>query len=302
MNGVLIIDKPADITSHDVVEQVRRVTGIKKIGHGGTLDPFATGVLLILVGSTTRLMEYINMMSKTYAAEITLGATSDTDDITGEILKSKTRAGKTPEARAALVSFLGRQQQTPPSYSAIKVKGQKAYQAARKGTPLKLKPRVVNIYNIQLIDYQYPVLSLTVTCSSGTYIRALARDIGEKLKTGAYLSKLCRTSIELSLTKPNKNMKQKFTLENAVKLDQLTASNLTSHLLPPSTLVAHLPLIILSQSNVAQLRNGQKIEWGSTNLTWSPEQPIALFTKDNQLIGIGHFDPATRLLSPKKIL
>lgn len=253
-------------------------------------------------------MEYINLLSKTYTAELTLGATSDTDDLTGQIKRVGETLGvdreipRVEEARKTLTSFLGPQKQTPPAYSAIKVKGQKAYQAARQGTPLQLKPRPIEIYDLQLSNYQYPKLSLTVTCSSGTYIRALARDIGAQLQTGAYLSKLCRTSIRLDPTKPNINMEQKFTLKNAVNLDELTAANLSLHLLSSSTTVAHLPSITLLESNVAQLRSGQKIEWGSASPVLPTEQPIAMFNKKNALIGIGCFDPATNSLIPRKIL
>jgi len=326
LNGVLNIDKPPGLTSHDVVNHVREIIkvglpavapplGGAKVGHAGTLDPFATGVLLVLVGSATRLMEYVNLLSKTYQAEITLGATSDTDDITGRISKPKTHAGKTlgvspstprvKEARVkkVLASFVGPQLQTPPSYSAIKVKGRQAYEAARRGSPLKLPPRHITIHNIQLIDYNHPILSIKVTCGSGTYIRALARDIGSGLGIGAYVSKLRRTSIGPLLTKPKTYMKpisgQKFNLKNAIRLNQLITDNLLSRLLPPSTLVAHLPSITLTPPNVAQLKEGQPIEWG----TVLPEQkPIALFTKDGHLLGIGRFDPATKLLSPDKIL
>ena len=332
INGVLNINKPPGLTSHDVVNCVRKISGIKKIGHAGTLDPFATGVLLVLIGSATRLMEYVSLLPKTYTAQLTLGATSDTDDLTGRISKSETRAGKTgagktpgvnektpgvkeapvEEARVkqVLASFVGPQLQTPPPYSAVKIKGWKAYEAARRGSPLKLPPRHVTIHNIRLIDYNYPLLSIKVTCGSGTYIRALARDIGSGLGVGAYVSKLRRTSIGPPLTKPKTYMKpisgQKFNLKNATSLAQLTVDNLFSHLLPPSILVTHLPSITLLPSNVAQLKEGQPIEWGTASpaipKSLPSNQPIALLTQDNQLFGIGRFDPVTKLLSPDKIL
>lgn len=326
INGVLNIDKPPGLTSYDVVQKVRKIISVglptvapprpwrgAKAGHAGTLDPFATGVLLVLIGSATRLMEYVSLLPKTYQAEITLGATSDTDDLTGKISKSKIKnPNKIPmtKIKNTLQSFLGPGWQVPPSYSAVKVKGRKAYEAARRGSPLKLPPRPVTIHNIQLIDYNHPILSIKVTCSSGTYIRALARDIGSGLGTGAYVSKLRRTSIGPLLTKPKTYMKpisgQKFSLKNAIQLDQLTADNLFSHLLPPQVLVAHLSSVALTNTNVAQLKEGQPIEWGTALPAALEElptkQPLALLTKNHTLIGIGKYNPTTKLLSPQKIL
>lgn len=299
--GALNINKPAGLTSHDVVGEVRKIiknapTASAKVGHAGTLDPFATGVLLVLVGPANRLMEYVHLLPKTYQTEITLGATSDTDDLTGKI----TRAGKTPvvektRIQKILKGFVGNIKQAPPTYSAIKIKGKKAYEAARRGSPLKLPSRNITIHNISILSYKYPILELEVTCKSGTYIRSLARDIGTALHTGAYVSKLIRTAIG-----PVKQFSdQKFNIENSIQLNQLTNKNLLSHLLPPEMLIAHLPSVTLTNANVAQLINGQLIEWG----TKLPDnQPIALFNKKHSLVGIGAYNPKTALLSPAKII
>ncbi len=312
-SGVLNIDKPPSLTSHDIVAHIRRllpVTGYQlpaaKVGHAGTLDPFATGVLLILVGPAARLMEYVNLLPKTYEARLTLGAVSDTDDVTGKITRSKFQnPSQIPMAqiRKTLTSFIGSQQQIPPAYSAVKVKGQKAYKAARGGKPLALKPKTVRVYNIRLMEYEYPRLSLEVTCGSGTYIRSLGRDIGQALGTGAYISELRRASIgpapasDASVKQPA----QQFSAEKAVDLNELTQENLPDYLLPPRAAVSHLPAVQLNQSNVAQLSRGQKIKWGSGREPQA-NRPVALLTEDKELVGIGSYDSQNKLLSPKKIL
>ncbi len=195
-----MVNKPKGLTSHDVVDEVRKITGEKRVGHGGTLDPNATGLLIIGVGRayTRQLGEITQGMDKTYEAEIILGATSSTDDSEGTLLRQRLRKGKEitkNEVMKVIHGFVGEQMQTPPIYSAIKLKGKKAYELARKGERVKLKPRKVTIYSIKLLSYDYPKLELECEVSSGTYIRALARDIGAKLGTGAYLNNLKRTRI-----------------------------------------------------------------------------------------------------------
>jgi len=195
-----LVNKPKGLTSHDVVDEVRKITGEKRVGHGGTLDPNATGLLIIGVGRayTRQLGEITQGMDKTYEAEIILGATSSTDDSEGTLLRQRLRKGKEitkNEVMKVIHGFVGEQMQTPPIYSAIKLKGKKAYELARKGERVKLKPRKVTIYSIKLLSYDYPKLELECEVSSGTYIRALARDIGAKLGTGAYLNNLKRTRI-----------------------------------------------------------------------------------------------------------
>lgn len=213
---ILNVYKPAGPTSHDIVDIVRRITGEKRVGHAGTLDPFAEGILVVLVGrdATKRQKEFL-MMDKEYRAKIHLGATSDTDDLTGEIRNSKhdirNKISKS-KIQNILKSFIGEIKQVPPAYSAIKLRGKKAYELARRGEKPELKPRNVKIYEIKLLDYTWPYLEIRVKCSSGTYIRALARDIGGQLGTGAYLDELVRTKIGnfvLQDSIPLKNLGQK---------------------------------------------------------------------------------------------
>jgi tRNA pseudouridine55 synthase len=194
----LLIDKPKGITSHDVVNRVRKITGVKRVGHGGTLDPNATGLLIVAVGRefTKQLSDIAHNTQKIYEAEIRLGETRDTDDVDGEVTSTnQTIIPTKEEIEAHLQSFLGQQEQLPPQYSALKVKGKAAYAIARKGQTVALKPRTVTIYSIELLQYGYPIVKITLEVSSGTYIRAIARDLGEKLGCGAYLKELRRTKI-----------------------------------------------------------------------------------------------------------
>ncbi len=213
----LLIDKPKGITSHDVIDEVRKVTGERKVGHAGTLDPNATGLLIVGVGreSTKKLGFVAKETTKGYEAEIFLGEEKDTDDSEG-VTFNKAKGFLPPgenEVRLILLSLLGAQAQMPPAYSAIKIKGKKAYELARKGKKVELKPREVTIHSIKLIEYSYPVLRISCCVSSGTYIRALARDIGKKVGCGAYLRNLRRTEIG----------KQK--IEKSIKLNLLNKDN-----------------------------------------------------------------------------
>jgi tRNA pseudouridine55 synthase len=213
----ILVDKPKAVTSHDVVDKVRKITGEKKVGHAGTLDPNATGLLIIGVGrtSTKKLGVIARKTRKTYLAYIYLGEERDTDDVEGKVIK-RAENYSYPSGRiiqSVLGSFIGKQNQTPPAYSALKLKGKKAYELARKGIDFKLKPRIIEIFSIKVIKYKYPTLNIEVVVSSGTYIRSLARDIGRKLGCGAYLKNLRRKKIG------------RFSVKDAVKLTNLTKEN-----------------------------------------------------------------------------
>ena len=200
MNGILLVDKPAGWTSHDVVAKVRNIlksqTGQKvKVGHTGTLDPAATGLLLLVVGSYTKRAGEFSKLDKTYEAEITLGATSSTGDSEGEITPKNTQIPTLQQVQQVLNKFIGEIQQIPPAFSAIKVDGKRAYKLARAGKTVEMEPRQVKIYTIKDVEYDYPKLGFLTEVSSGTYIRSLAEDVGRNLGTGAYLSGLRRTQI-----------------------------------------------------------------------------------------------------------
>lgn len=189
--GFLLIDKPAGMTSHDVVDRIRRYSGIRKVGHAGTLDPFATGLLIVGVGrAATKEMQKLVGLDKKYEAEFLLGASSDTDDKKGVIEDAPLTIPFTPEA---LKSFIGEIDQIPPSYSAIKIGGKKMYEQARKGTPMKAEARRITIHSIDLVSED--PLRVSIHSSSGTYIRAIARDLGKSLGGGGYVEELRRTAI-----------------------------------------------------------------------------------------------------------
>lgn len=224
MNGILLVDKPAGWTSHDVVAKVRSIlrqaTGEKiKIGHVGTLDPAATGLLVLVLGAYTKRAGELSKLDKTYVSEVTLGKTSPTGDGEGEISAQSTRQPSLSEIDQVLASFVGKIEQKPPAYSAIKVAGQRAYKLARAGKIPQLEPRQITIYEISNVNYSYPQLSFTAKVSSGTYMRSLAIDIGEKLGTGAYLSALCRTSIA------------DYRLQNALEISDLTEAAVRTRLI-----------------------------------------------------------------------
>jgi tRNA pseudouridine55 synthase len=200
MNGYLLIDKPAGWTSHDVVAKVRNIlkkeAGHKvKVGHTGTLDPFATGLLVLMVGNYTKKAAEFSKLDKTYEAEITLGSVSSTGDIEGEITKKSDDKPSLDDIYRALEQFTGEIEQTPHRFSALKIDGQRAYKLAREGKEVILEPRKITIYSIKNVEYNYPKLKLITEVSSGTYIRSLAEDIGEKLGTGAYLTFLRRIKV-----------------------------------------------------------------------------------------------------------
>src|SRR3990167_1389311 len=195
MDGFLLIDKPVGPTSHDIVDLVRKAASLKRVGHSGTLDPLASGLLILALGASTKQLSHFLGAAKSYQAELTLGASSTTDDAEGvkTILSDREPLGA--EIEQILVQFRGRLEQTPPVYSAVKRGGQKSYLVARRGGSLELMPRRVEVYDLQLLSYRYPRLTLSAHVSPGTYLRALARDLGQRLSTGAYLSALRRIRI-----------------------------------------------------------------------------------------------------------
>jgi tRNA pseudouridine55 synthase len=213
----LLINKPKDWTSHDVVGYLRKTLGIKKVGHAGTLDPFATGLLIIGVerDATKKLDEFKNLPKK-YIATIKLGSFSDTYDSTGNITIHDTHnmIHDTQKIESVLSKFIGKQKQTPPMYSAKKVQGKKLYELARKGIEVERKPSDIEIYSIKLLEYNYPILKIEISCSTGTYIRTLAHDIGKMLKTGAYCDELQRTEIG------------KYKLESSIEPKKINKNNI----------------------------------------------------------------------------
>ncbi len=210
MDGVLVVDKPAGPTSHDIVDRARKVLGIRKIGHGGTLDPLATGVLVLLIGRGTKLSDYFLGSDKVYEGTISLGVATDSHDAAGDITAEIDPSGVTEdEIRQAVRGMVGDQMQTPPQVSAIKIDGVPMYKRARKGIHVEVKPRLVHIYEFSLLSFELPKLDVRIRCTKGTYIRKIAADLGDTLGCGAHLSRLRRTQ------------SGEFTLADAVTMTEL---------------------------------------------------------------------------------
>lgn len=241
MNGILIMDKPAGFTSHDVVAKLRGICGTRRIGHSGTLDPMATGVLPVFIGRATRAVEFAEHDDKVYRATLTLGVTTDTQDSTGTVLSTSPVTCGEDAVKAACANFLGEIEQIPPMYSAIKIGGKKLVDLARKGIEVERKPRRITVYSIEVEALSERDYSLTVHCSKGTYVRTLCADIGAFLGCGGMMSALRRI--------------------RAGAFDESMAHGFegldpTAHLIPVDSLFAAYPKVILSPSGEKQCKNG----------------------------------------------
>jgi tRNA pseudouridine55 synthase len=253
VSGVLVVDKPVGLTSHDVVQIIRKGTGIRRAGHTGTLDPRASGVLVILLGPAVRLSEYVSASDKRYQATIRLGQSTTTYDSEGEVSGAPANLDKLSEEafEDILLDFVGEIQQVPPAYSAVKVQGKKAYERAREGEDVQLEPRTINVYSLELLEWAPPEVVVDVFCSSGTYVRSLANDLGERLSVGAYLVGLRRTK------------SGRFTLRDAVSLRRLRESfqmgDWSQFLIPASEALGDWPAVELTADEVELIRHGHRI-------------------------------------------
>jgi len=250
-HGFLLMDKPENLTSHDMVNRVRLRAGQRQVGHTGTLDPMATGLLVLLLGQATRLEPWLTKMDKTYSGQLELGLSTDTDDRTGQILSRQT--GPWPDefrVREALLGQVGEADQIPPAFSAIKVDGRRAYRAARAGETLSLKPRRVTARRLELVDYQPPRLDFWAEVSSGFYIRSLARDLGQDLELGGALTRLRRESVG------------PWRVDQAIglqALEQWTDDDWREGLRPPAEALPHWPDLILSGTELIHFSQGRKL-------------------------------------------
>ncbi|MBO5837598.1 MAG: tRNA pseudouridine(55) synthase TruB [Oscillospiraceae bacterium] len=245
MNGIVIVDKPADWTSQDVVSKLRGVLHTKRIGHGGTLDPMATGVLPVFVGRATRGVEFFEQAEKTYEAVLHLGITTDTEDMTGTVLEEKPVAVSREQLENALEQFRGQIQQIPPMYSALKVNGQKLCDLARKGKEVERKPRTITIFSLECSDFDGTLARLVVRCSKGTYIRTLCKDIGAALGCGGCMESLRRTAAGA------------YTIDQAVPLQTLVESaDPESYLKPVDSMFTEYPAVTLTDKQEKRCRNG----------------------------------------------
>lgn len=273
INGFVVIDKPVGITSHDVVSRVRRILGTRKVGHTGTLDPFATGVLPVAVNDGTKVIPFLDEGSKTYEALLRLGVTTDTLDMTGVVLSESDPYRITREQLiSCLAEFTGAISQIPPMYSAIKQNGQPLYKLARQGMDVERKARDVEIYSLELLSFDLPHAAVRVVCSRGTYVRSLADDIGRSLGCGAALQELRRTA------------SGPFRIEVAVTLQTLeemvSEGRVSEVCVSPSAAIDHLPDLPLTAKGEEGLRFGRAPSWDAvlleTPVTCSQETPARL--------------------------
>lgn len=262
-NGLLAIDKPAGITSHDVVDHVRRALGIRKIGHAGTLDPMATGLLLLGVGRATRLLRFLAELPKVYEGRAVLGIRTDTLDAEGRVVARSDSTGVDEATlRAAMALYVGEIEQTPPAFSAVKVGGERLYRAARRGEAVAAPPRVVRVDAFDLLGFDPPAFAVSVRCSSGTYVRSLVADVGDWLGCGAHLTSLRRTAIG------------PFRVEEARRPDDPGVP------LSPERVVAHLPTLVLHEEEARVAAHGSVL--GPAGLSG----PYRVHAPDGRLIGI----------------
>jgi len=291
VKGILNLDKPSGITSRAVVDRVARLLPRIKVGHAGTLDPLASGVLIVCVGSATRLIESVQRMTKVYRTVFRLGARSDTLDAEGPVAVVENPSVPSElEIRQVLASQVGEILQHPPEYSALKVKGQRAYDLARAGRVVDLEPRLVRIDRADLLSYRWPLLDLEIECGGGTYIRSIARDVGEALGCGGLVATLVRTRIG------------PFALDDSADPTTLTSSSLAADLRPALDAVPNLPRITLDESQIRAIAQGRVLNAANLALDSVPHGEIALLDADGRLIAIGQGDSNHRTIQPRKVL
>jgi tRNA pseudouridine55 synthase len=307
MDGILNINKPDGKTSFSIVAMVKKLSGASRVGHAGTLDPSATGVLPVCLGQGTRVIEFLMETSKTYLAQVELGKATDTYDATGKTTQQGDYSGiSLKRLKSALSSFRGSIQQVPPMYSAVKHHGQPLYELARAGIDVERKSRPAEIYRLELIDWQPPVAIVEVECSKGTYIRSLANDLGQALGCGANLKKLIRLKYG------------PFDVKNALTSHQLEHAfqfGYWQHFLYPiDTILLHWPAILVDDDTFQAISNGQPVafkEFSNNRKTASPNRSISTqppnkekcraYTAAGRFLGILHYDPVKEQWQPDKV-
>ncbi len=303
IEGILVVDKEAQWTSHDVVSKLRNILKIKRIGHTGTLDPLATGVLVILLGRATRILQFLQEQEKEYVAQICLGISTDTFDAQGQVReKREVPRFELADIEKVCRSFEGEIEQSPPPFSAIKIGGKKSYQLARAGKFVELKPRKINISQIELLEWRPPVLKLQILCSRGTYIRSLAEDIGQELGCGGHLLSLRRIR------------SGEFSIDRALKLNQIFTlyekGTLHREVISIDQALRHLPAINLPPNEVVRFKHGTGVNLsaasdtllGAVSQSVHPHQEkVRVKDETGHLIGIGRLDTLTERLCPLSV-
>lgn len=287
--GIVAVDKPTGYTSRQIVDRVAKIVRPAKTGHAGTLDPLATGVLVIAIGSATRLISYIQQGRKHYVGQFRLGVRSNTDDIEGEIVAGGETGHVTREILDQVVArFAGVISQTPPQFSAVHVGGKRAYAMARKGEQVEIAPRPVEVHSIRVPQFEGTEFELDIECGSGTYVRSIGRDIGEELGCGAIMTSLRRLKVGA------------FDLNTAISFDQLDRDRLQAAIRPPLDAVAHLPSRTVSPDEIVALWQGRAIGIGQCAAADGDE--VTLVSDNHTLIGLARLEAVARRLQPSIML
>ena len=295
INGIVIIDKKPDFTSHDVVAKMRGICGQKKVGHTGTLDPMATGVLPVCLGSATKVCDMLADRDKEYVAELLLGVETDTQDVTGRILAEHRPEVSEEKVREAILSFQGEYSQSPPMYSALKVNGRKLYELARAGKEVERRPRIVMIRELEILECRLPAVRFRTVCSKGTYIRTLCADIGEKLGCGGTMRSLRRTAVG------------EFRLENAHTLEELQQwkdeGRLAEAVLPVDGVFGSCPVLHVRRDCSGLLDNGNAIlpEQTAEKELYAPERWVRMYGPDERFCGIYAYEAGRKRYRPVKM-
>ena len=283
-SGILLLDKPVGPTSHDAVARVRRAGGLRRVGHAGTLDPLASGLLLMGLGPAARFLEYLVGLDKTYETTVRLGQATTTYDAEGEVTAERPVDVSAEQIAATLDAFRGPIHQRVPSHSAVKRDGRPLYESARRGEVLDLPQRDVVIHALDLLAFDPPLVTLRVACSSGTYIRSLAHDLGAALGCGGHVAALRRTAVGV------------FSVADALPLDALTPESVVAHLRPPAVAVAHLPRLDVDESDALRLSLGQRLPAAAD----APPGNTAAFGPDGRFLGVVEVDGD--VIRPRKML
>lgn len=285
--GLFNVWKPTGITSRQVVDLVGNALGTSRVGHAGTLDPLATGVLVLCAGQASRLVPFVQEQRKEYIAEFRLGCTSDTDDVTGKVAETLGAVAPPREQIADLIpKFMGRIEQVPPDFSAVKVRGRRAHHLARKGRDVKIPARIVEVFRLELLAYEYPRLEVLVECGSGTYVRSIGRDLGNLLGCGGVLSKLIRTRVG------------PFNRENAVALEDLSAETLARNSLPTRFATEHLPQHTCTPFEMCEFVQGRPFPWQPEHAQLPDRADVALLDADGELAALAQTRHETQRIHP----
>jgi len=274
MNGIINVFKPTGITSFDVVRTIRKISNIKKVGHAGTLDPEASGVLPVCIGKATKAIDYIMGDFKIYEVELKLGVTTDTYDREGKILSESEVLASDEEITRAINSFVGEIKQIPPMYSALKVNGKKLYELARAGIEIERQARPITIYKIDITSLESPYAKFTVKCSKGTYIRSLCYDIGELLKCGGMMWNLQRTATG------------QFHIEDAINIEELNKENINKHIMPIEKIFQNNTKITIDDRFVKFLLNGVVVKDKALAKRFEEDTMYSIYNNENDFIGI----------------